>query len=230
MALVVDPDHVVLQENLYWLVISDLVNLLSHRQVAVAFMSDKALFSLWLELIGYFQTMNLNVRQFGDHLQQEQPTYFSSFSAELEFCSSIMWSFIQHLNSENDQIYLTNQLLGLTLARIDAWLVSLGVDSSHDDVYYRPNFKHLSFHLPLHRYFSTFLYNALHVQMASTIDIDLFATKKYSNKSALLVNLLGHPLQLQIGLSKFNIFYYPKSVFSMLKIYMYNLKIYAYIS
>ena len=62
----------------------------------------------------------------------------------------------------------------------------------------RPNFKHLSFHLPLHRYYSSFLYNALYVQMASTLDIEFFSSK-YSPHSALLVNLLAHPLQLQIG-------------------------------
>jgi E3 ubiquitin-protein ligase UBR3 len=201
-ALVVDPDHTILQENLYWLVISDLVNLLSHKQVALTFLSDKNLFGLWLELIGYFQGMNLNVRQFGEHLQHEQPTYFSSFSAELEFCSSIMWSFIQHLNRENDQIYLTNQLLCLILSKLDEWLALIGFDNETTvgDIK-RPCFKHLSFHLPLHRYYSTFLYNALYVQMASTIDLELFSTTKYSNKSALLVNLLAHPLQLQIGIS-----------------------------
>jgi len=71
-----------MQENLYWLVISDLVNLLSHRAVAIKFLNDFDLVDLWLELISYFQGMNLNVRTFGEHVQHE-PTYFSSFSAEL---------------------------------------------------------------------------------------------------------------------------------------------------
>jgi E3 ubiquitin-protein ligase UBR3 len=208
-ALVVDPDHTILQENLYWLVISDLVNLLSHKQVTLKFLSDKNLFGLWLELISYFQGMNLNVRQFGEHLQHEQPTYFSSFSAELEFCSSIMWSFIQHLNRENDQIYLTNQLLSLILNKLDEWLAAIGFDNISDSgEFKRPCFKHLSFHLPLHRYYSTFLYNALYVQMASTIDLELFSSIKYSNKSPLLVNLLAHPLQLQIGNEQKNLFFY----------------------
>ncbi len=68
--LVVDPDHPILQENLYWLVISDLVNLLSHRSLSMSFLNDSNLIEIWFELISYFQTMNLNIRQFGEHLPQ----------------------------------------------------------------------------------------------------------------------------------------------------------------
>jgi hypothetical protein len=57
--MVVNPDHSIMQENLYWLVISDLVNLLSHRAVALKFLREPALVELWLELITYFQGMNL---------------------------------------------------------------------------------------------------------------------------------------------------------------------------
>lgn len=194
--LVVDPDHSILQENLYWLVISDLVNLLSHKAIALAFLNDIELVKLWLELIGYFQTMNLNVRQFGEHLQQEQPTYFSSFSAELEFCSSIMWSFIQHLKS-GDQIELTMNLLSHMLGKLNEWLVSIGLHNPNEKAIKpkRPNFKHLSFHLPLHRYYSSFLYNWLYIQSGS---LDKLINARLIEPS-LLYDILAHPLQLQIG-------------------------------
>jgi E3 ubiquitin-protein ligase UBR3 len=45
--MVVDPDHYILQENLYWLVVSDLVNLLSHKAVARAFLKDKKCTDTW---------------------------------------------------------------------------------------------------------------------------------------------------------------------------------------
>ncbi len=122
--LVVDPDHTIMQENLYWLVISDLVNLLSHRAVAIKFLNDFDLVDLWLELISYFQGMNLNIRTFGEHVQHE-PTYFSSFSAELEFCSSVMWSFLQHLK-EGASVEISRRVVVSLLGNLRSWLTATG--------------------------------------------------------------------------------------------------------
>lgn len=155
-----------MQENLYWLVISDLVNLLSHRAVALKFLQDEALVELWLELITYFQGMNLNVRTFGDHVQQE-PTYFSSFSAELEFCSSVMWSFLQHLKDPDHTQQLSQKVVGLLLRGLRGWLSALGIHSLTPNRIKRPNYKQLTFHLPLHRYLSAFIYNSIYQQACS---------------------------------------------------------------
>ncbi len=122
--LVVDPDHTIMQENLYWLVISDLVNLLSHKAVAIKFINDPNLVELWLNLISCFQGMNLNVRTFGDHVQHE-PTYFSSFSAELEFCSSVMWSFLQHLKG-SDTAEKSVKVVKAIFECLRKWLTSIG--------------------------------------------------------------------------------------------------------
>jgi E3 ubiquitin-protein ligase UBR3 len=166
--LVVDPDHGILHENLYWLVISDMVNLLSHRNITLAFLKNKTWTKLWMELISYFQSMNLNVRQFGEHLPQDQPTYFSSFSAELEFCASIMWSLVQHLKSD-EQLELTRDLLSSVMEQLKVWFEQIGMPAvlNESRVVKRPNFKHLSFHLPLNRYYSVVLYNSMYLQRAS---------------------------------------------------------------
>jgi E3 ubiquitin-protein ligase UBR3 len=169
---VVDPDHAILHENLYWLVISDMVNLLSHRAIALAFINNSTWIELWFELIAHFQSMNLNVRQFGEHLPQDQPTYFSSFSAELEFCASIMWSMVQHLRT-SEQLPVARNLLRACLERLKTWFEEIGIanemigETRTSVAIRRPNFRHLSFHYPLNRYYSAILYNALYLQNAS---------------------------------------------------------------
>lgn len=193
---VIDPDHPIMQENLYWLFISDLVNLLSHKQIALEFLQNENLTQIWLELISYFQVMNLNVRKFGEHIQQEQPTYFSSFSAELEFCSSILWSFLQHLKSP-DQLALSKRIVDHLLDSLHKWLVSIDLISSKSNQIKRPNPKHLTFHLPLHRYYAAFIYNSLYEQSAS-LDY-LLASSSVKLSPNLLADILAYPLQLQIG-------------------------------
>jgi E3 ubiquitin-protein ligase UBR3 len=191
--------------------------------------------------------MNLNVRQFEEHLQHDSPTYFSAFSAELEFCSSIMWSFIQHLTSgddstTNDELLNTSKsVIQALLNKLIQWLYNIGfleflnlnyqnngteITSNGIEM---ANFKHISFHLPLHRYFSIFIYNCIYLQKGRLDDIfsdnsfrlsieslirrptviedttnesmdtnqlDLFTKQNYKN---MLINLMAHPLRLQVG-------------------------------
>jgi hypothetical protein len=197
--MVVDPDHSILSDNFYWLIISDLVNLLSHKQLAYEFLTNQKLIGTWFQLMTYFQVMNLSIRQFGDHVVHENPTYFSSFSAELEICSSIMWSLVQHLKS-NEQIDMAKQLIKISLNQLKLWLKKIGLPKSHIK---RPNFRHVSFHLPLNRYFSTLLYNSVYLQDANleTIFREIISDSivNLNEKQVLLANLLAYPLQLQIA-------------------------------
>jgi len=40
------------------------------------------------------------VRELRQHVEYEPEFYYASFSAELEICSSTMWSLLIHLNDE----------------------------------------------------------------------------------------------------------------------------------
>ena len=173
--LVVDANHYVLQDNLYWLIISDMVNLLSHRSVALYMLSNERLVSVWLDLVARFQSMNLSVRQFDEHVLIDQPTYFSSFSAELEFCSSVMWSMLQHAHHCESGSVLA-AFVRSQLDKLAEWLTQVGIasptddndDDDDDDAFLHddddlertraPNNLHLSFHLPLHRYLAATVY------------------------------------------------------------------------
>jgi len=44
--------------------------------------------------------MNLNQRELMEHVEYEPDFYYAAFSAELEICSSTMWSLLIHLNDE----------------------------------------------------------------------------------------------------------------------------------
>jgi len=44
--------------------------------------------------------MNLNVRELTQHVEYEPDFYYAAFSAELEICSSTMWSLLVHLNDK----------------------------------------------------------------------------------------------------------------------------------
>ncbi len=67
------------------------------------------------------------------------------------------------------------------------------MNSLSADEIVRPSFKQLTFHLPLHRYLSSFIYNAIYQQSATLTDL------LSSSPVTLLADILAHPLQLQIG-------------------------------
>ena len=55
--------------------------------------------------------MNLNVRELREHVEYEPEFYYSAFSAELEICSSTMWSLLIHLNDEVFVIAVSSHIL-----------------------------------------------------------------------------------------------------------------------
>ena len=42
----------------------------------------------------------MNIRELMEHVEYEPEFYYAAFSAELEICSSTMWSLLIHLNDE----------------------------------------------------------------------------------------------------------------------------------
>jgi len=52
---VVDCSQTMLVDHSYWPIVSDLINLLAHRDVALYFMADKKLLTFWANIISCFQ-------------------------------------------------------------------------------------------------------------------------------------------------------------------------------
>jgi len=52
---IIDCANPVLKEHSYWPLVSDLINLFSHRDVALYFMSDTTLLTHWANIMACFQ-------------------------------------------------------------------------------------------------------------------------------------------------------------------------------
>lgn len=55
---VVDCGHNIMKEHRYWPLVSDLNNVLSHRPIAIKFMSDDNLLEMWFAFLSMFQGEN----------------------------------------------------------------------------------------------------------------------------------------------------------------------------
>ena len=66
--------------------------------------------------------MNGNVRELLEHIEYEPEFYYAAFSAELEICSSTMWSLLVHLN---DEVFVVASftLLAHAAAKLQATLI-----------------------------------------------------------------------------------------------------------
>lgn len=93
----VDCAQRVMKDHCYWPLVSDLNNVLSHRPIALRFMSDDALLEMWFSFLQVFQGMNVNWRELTQHVEFEPNTYYAAFSAELEASAYPMWALASHL-------------------------------------------------------------------------------------------------------------------------------------
>ncbi|KAL4222682.1 E3 ubiquitin-protein ligase ubr3 [Mactra antiquata] len=183
--MVVDCSHEAMKEHCYWPIISDLINLLSHREIAHKFLSDSKVVSMWLDLLSYFQGMNLNQRELHQHVEFEPDTYYAAFSAELEIAASPMWSLISHLR-EKENAAFTKTMIQACQDALQDWLDAICCKESTN-----PNPLQLTFHLPLHRYLATFMVQAVQHQ-----NLDLTSVVP---PERMLKSLLTHLLQIQVA-------------------------------
>ena len=148
---VVDCAEHVMKDHCYWPLVSDLNNVLSHPPIAYRFMQDEKLLNMWFDFLSMFQGMNVNVREMESHIEFEPNTYYAAFSAELEASASPMWALVSHLKDASTR-QLTLNVIKQCLAALKDWF---------DAIYFsRPDqvdSLKVSFHLPLHRYFSVFV-------------------------------------------------------------------------
>ncbi|XP_042224390.1 E3 ubiquitin-protein ligase ubr3-like [Homarus americanus] len=175
-------DHV-MKNHCYWPLVSDLNNVLSHKPIAVKFMSDPRLIQEWFSFLSMFQGMNVNVRELTQHVEFEPQTYYAAFSAELEASASPMWALVSHLRDSETRHY-TFSVLKECLHALKIWFMSVGF--SHSDL---GDPYQVSFHLPLHRYYSVFMCQAVKAQGAQLHEV--------LPSQDLLHHIMVHPLRLQ---------------------------------
>ncbi|XP_071532346.1 E3 ubiquitin-protein ligase Ubr3 isoform X3 [Panulirus ornatus] len=177
-------DHV-MKNHCYWPLVSDLNNVLSHKPIAIKFMSDPRLIQEWFSFLSMFQGMNVNVRELTQHVEFEPQTYYAAFSAELEASASPMWALVSHLRDSETRHY-TFSVLKECLHALNYWFTAVGF--SHSDL---GDPYQVSFHLPLHRYYSVFMCQAMKAQGAQLDEV--------LPPQDLLHLIMVHPLRLQVA-------------------------------
>lgn len=184
--MVVRCDHYIMRKHSYWPLVSDLNNILTHAPVALMFMSDQSLVEMWLEFISNFQGMNLNIREFDEHVEYENESYYAAFSAELEICATPVWTLISHLK-DSKTANLTRQVVKQTQLCLEKWYELISFTS-----YDSPNAYQATFHIPLHRYYAIFLHHGVQHQGLSLNEL-------LPTSEAKLQLYLAHPLQVLTG-------------------------------
>ncbi|KAG5894132.1 hypothetical protein JTB14_004070 [Gonioctena quinquepunctata] len=186
---VVDCGKPVMKDHCYWPLVSDLNNVLSHRPVALKFMSDDGLLEMWFAFLAMFQGMNVNQRELNQHIEFEPNTYYAAFSAELEASAYPMWALVSHL-TDSWTAALTRRVLSACLNELRDWLEAIAFTSPsvNDSL-------QVSFHLPLHRYLAVFLCQAVAKQGIKLNEV-LPPTDSFLNL------LMMHPLRVQFQVSR----------------------------
>jgi len=182
---VVNCGHNIMKEHRYWPLVSDLNNVLSHRPIAIKFMSDDNLLEMWFAFLSMFQGMNVNVRELSQHVEFEPNTYYAAFSAELESSAYPMWALLSHL-SDSSTVELTRRILNSCLLALQDWLDAINFSHPH-----MSDSLQVSFHLPLHRYLSVFMCQAIKHQGLSLKDV-------LPPRDVLMLSMM-HPLRVQVA-------------------------------
>ncbi|XP_073970772.1 ubr3 ubiquitin ligase isoform X1 [Rhodnius prolixus] len=182
---VVDCGRQVMKEHCYWPLVSDLNNVLSHRPVAVKFMSDDALLEMWFTFLQMFQGMNVNQREMSAHVEFEPNTYYAAFSAELEASAYPMWALLSHLR-DSSTVDLTHRVLTAALNALQEWFDAINLTQPNIVENYQ-----VSFHLPLHRYFAVFMCQAVNMQGRALSEV--------LPPTSMLQLIMVHPLRVQVA-------------------------------
>jgi len=154
--------------------------------------------------------MHVNIREMNQHVEFEPKTYYAAFSAELEASASPMWALVSHLRDASTA-HLTKNLLRHCRKRLSDWFEAISGGDGRLEVFsnlhecnnyfcrvkiiilfwFQVDHKQVSFHLPLHRYYSVFLCQAVRNQGLSLGDL-----LPPPNE---LQKILLHPLRAQVA-------------------------------
>ncbi|KAL1497456.1 hypothetical protein ABEB36_008425 [Hypothenemus hampei] len=183
---VVDCARSVMKDHCYWPLVSDLNNVLSHRPVALKFMSDDILLEMWCDFLSMFQGMNVNQRELNQHIEFEPNTYYAAFSAELEASAYPMWALVTHL-TDPSTAHLTRRVLNACIKQWYNWLEVTDYDGPIVE-----DSMQVSFHLPIHRYLAVFLCQGVAKQGIRIEEILPYV-------DTMLTRLMMHPLRVQVA-------------------------------
>uniref|UniRef100_A0A8D8RJ41 E3 ubiquitin-protein ligase n=1 Tax=Cacopsylla melanoneura TaxID=428564 RepID=A0A8D8RJ41_9HEMI len=183
----VDCGQQVMKEHCYWPLVSDLNNVLSHRPIAIKFMRDDSLLEMWFSFLAMFQGMNVNQRELVQHIEFEPTTYYAAFSAELEASAYPMWALVSHISDEST-VQLNIRVINECLTALQDWFDAINLFTGNVNL---PDNHQVSFHIPLHRYLSVFMCQAVNSQGVSL--------QQVLPPLDMLHLIMLHPLRIQVA-------------------------------
>ncbi|XP_058960015.2 E3 ubiquitin-protein ligase ubr3 [Pocillopora verrucosa] len=179
---VVNCESRALSNHCYWPIVSDFINVLSHKTIADTFMQNSELIKKWMKFIEHLTGMNVNTRKLLTHVEFEPNTYGTAFAVELEAASSPLWSFVNACISLKKVQCVQNMIYG-SVEALERWYKK--VDS-------KPQRGEVTFHLPLHRHLAAFISLAV-----SQFDVPL---EQVVPSSHLLRNICEDLLHIQAAI------------------------------
>jgi len=117
---VVNCESRALKNHCYWPIVSDFINVLSHKSIAEMFMQNNDLIRQWMKFIEHLTGMNLNSRRLLSHIEYEPHTYCEAFYVELEAASSPLWSFVNACSALKNVQCVENMIRG-SVDALDRW-------------------------------------------------------------------------------------------------------------
>ncbi|KAL3318672.1 E3 ubiquitin-protein ligase ubr3 [Cichlidogyrus casuarinus] len=171
---VVNPDSVLIRNNVFWPMMSDLINLLAHKTIVDLLMEDQLFLTRWTKILRYMQFANCFFLKEGNHIEYETMGFYHTYTMDLEMSVNTMWNIWCHYSKEvnqydKDRSYFHLQAdLEHCLSYTKACLQSLAVFLAHlgnivphsNSATSIPKMNPrvpLSFHIPLMRHVACFL-------------------------------------------------------------------------
>nr|CDS16757.1 E3 ubiquitin protein ligase UBR3 [Echinococcus granulosus] len=154
--MVVNCDGVLIQNNAFWPLTSDLSNILSHKVVADVLVEDRKFLSLWTDILKFMQFMNCFSMKEGSHIEYETMACYHGLTMEIEVSISIMWYIWDHYRTspEKEHCLMYTRACIKALAHQLTYLGRLVASSTQ---WAHPIRGPLSLHLPLSRHAACFL-------------------------------------------------------------------------
>eukprot|EP00794_Sanderia_malayensis_P003219 gene3219-3696_t len=172
----------ILSKHCYWPITSDLINVLSHKDIVEIFLNDDALIEQWMTLVKLVTAMNRNRRELLTHLEFEPSTYITSFSVEFESVVAVMWELVRGCVKLNDKGIYCVKMIRATEKALQQW---------YSVVPFMPKKIDLTFHLALHRYLALFVSQAI-----NRFGVD---EKEALPSADLLAKWMEYPLRALVG-------------------------------
>ena len=198
---VIDLSHNLLQHSnshLTLMVPVDHLNLiLKHKSMSFKFASNMEYVKMLANFISHLQGMNFLEKPLEDVNYYIDFPYEKSMEIEKGQSSFVMWSLVNSYDG-NEHLDITMNVIDQFKEKLFNWfqLISLSGDDGKRNLL---NKNQVVFHLPLHRFYSTFMYKALY-QSNKRKSLEDVLTKDESK----LLNLLAHPLLLQSKIHEAN--------------------------